>query len=82
MKKDIVMIMEDDEISREMLVELFKNEYKILAAANGKEGLELFVKNYNSIAVVLLDLQMPVMGGLQVLELLSKKSCFPRFRLF
>ncbi|MCI8373067.1 MAG: response regulator [Lachnospiraceae bacterium] len=74
MKKDIVMIMEDDEVSREMLTELFKNEYKILAASNGKEGLEFFVKNYASIAVVLMDLRMPVMGGMQVLELLSKKK--------
>lgn len=74
MKKDIIMIIDDDEISRNMLTELLKNEYRILAASNGKEGLELFVKNYNSIAVVLLDLQMPVMGGLQVLELLSKRK--------
>lgn len=74
MEKDIVMIIDDDEISREMLTELLKNEYKILAASNGKEGLELFVKNYTSVAVILLDLRMPIMGGMQVLELLNKKK--------
>lgn len=74
MKKDIVMIIDDDEISREMLTELLKNEYKILTASNGKEGLELFVKNFDSIAAILLDLQMPVMGGMQVLELLNKRK--------
>ena len=68
MKKDIVMIMEDDEVSREMLTELFKNEYKILAASNGKEGLEFFVKNYASIAVVLMDLRMPKMTGFEAAE--------------
>lgn len=74
MEKDTILIIEDMEINREMLAEIFRDEYKILEAENGKEGIKLFVENFSSIAVVLLDLIMPVMDGFQVLELLSQKK--------
>ncbi|MBO5055876.1 MAG: response regulator [Lachnospiraceae bacterium] len=74
MEKDTILIIEDMEINRLLLAEIFKDEYKILEAANGKEGIKLFVENFSSIAVVLIDLVMPVMDGFQVLELLSKKD--------
>lgn len=74
MEKNTILIIEDVEINRMMLAEIFKDEYKILEACNGKEGIKLFVENFSSIAVVLLDLMMPVMDGFQVLELLSKKE--------
>lgn len=74
MEKDSILIIEDMEINRALLAEIFRDEYKILEAANGKEGIKLFVENFSSIAVVLLDIMMPVMDGFQVLELLSKKD--------
>ena len=35
MKRDTILIFEDNEIEREMLVELFKSDYKILEAEDG-----------------------------------------------
>ena len=41
MKRDTILILEQDDASRKMLVDLFKNKYKILSAPDEKEGLEL-----------------------------------------
>ena len=44
--------------------------YKVLAASNGKEALELYQAHCDEIALVLLDLIMPEMGGEQCLKAL------------
>lgn len=74
MKQDTILIFEDNSIEREILVELFCSDYKILEAADGKEGIELLNKHFPSIAVALLDYRMPVMDGFQVLEYLKEKK--------
>lgn len=74
MKRDTILIIDDDDISRTMLADIFQDEYKILEAGNGKEGLDLLRKNVQSIAVVLLDYTMPVMDGFQMLEYLNKRK--------
>ncbi|MCX4352980.1 MAG: response regulator [Lachnospiraceae bacterium] len=73
MQNDTILIIDDDNISRTMLADIFRDEYKILEANNGKEGIELLRKKASSIAVVFLDYTMPVMNGFQVLELLNAK---------
>ncbi len=74
MKRDSILIFEDNDIDRAILTELFQDDYKILEAVNGKEGLEILHQNFASIAVVLLDNMMPVMDGFSVLEHLKAKK--------
>lgn len=74
MKRDTILIFEDNDIDRAILVGLFQDDYKILEAANGKEGLELLHNHFSSIAIVLLDNLMPVMDGFTVLEHLKEKK--------
>ena len=70
MKK--ILVIEDDIKMREGLVELLTNEgYIVESAQNGKLGLDLIRKN--DFDVVLTDLIMPVMGGLEVLRELKQK---------
>ena len=71
MKRDTIIIFEDNAIDRSILVELFQSEYKILEAENGKVGIELLKNNLASVAIVLLDNVMPVMDGFAVLEYLG-----------
>ena len=71
MKRDTIIIFEDNAIDRSILVELFRSEYKILEAENGKVGIELLKNNLASVAIVLLDNVMPVMDGFAVLEYLG-----------
>ena len=42
MKRDTILIFEDNPIDRAILVELFQSEYKILEASNGKEAYTLW----------------------------------------
>lgn len=72
MKRDTIIIFEDNAIDRSILVELFRSEYKILEAENGKVGIELLKNNLASVAIVLLDNVMPVMDGFAVLEYLKE----------
>ena len=74
MNRDTILIFEDNTIDRAILVELFQADYKILEAANGKEGLALLNSHFASIAIVLLDNLMPVMDGFTVLEHLKDKN--------
>ena len=74
MKRNTILIFEDNEIDRAILVELFQADFKILEAANGKEGIALLNSNFASIAIVLIDNLMPVMDGFTVLENLKEKN--------
>ena len=47
---------------------LSKLGFSVLKAANGGEALELFMENKDKIDVVILDLTMPVMSGIEVME--------------
>ena len=62
-----ILIVEDDEITRDMLKKsLETNEYKVVVAKNGKEGLERVKKAKP--ALILLDLMMPEMDGFEFAE--------------
>lgn len=66
--KNIMLIVDDLDINRDVLKEMFKEDFDILEAENGMECLELVREYGNQISILLLDIQMPVMTGLQVLE--------------
>lgn len=74
MKRDTILIFEDNAIDRAILVELFQSDYKILEASNGKEGIALLNSHFASIAIVLLDNLMPIMDGFTVLEHLKERN--------
>ncbi|MBE0521399.1 MAG: response regulator [Candidatus Methanoperedenaceae archaeon] len=62
-----ILITEDDEKMRMGLVEILKEEgYNVDSVGNGQKGLEMI--NEKDYDVVLVDLIMPVMGGLELLR--------------
>ncbi|MDY2699618.1 MAG: HD domain-containing phosphohydrolase [Suilimivivens sp.] len=68
-----ILIVDDVEINRELLEEILKDEYEILQAENGKQALQVLEKFHDDIAVMLLDLIMPEMDGLTLLEEMNQK---------
>jgi putative two-component system response regulator len=48
-------------------------EFDILEAENGKEGLEILQQYGTSISIVLLDIVMPVVDGFEVLDFMIKE---------
>ena len=67
-RKKQILIVEDNDINRMMLKEILADEYHILEAENGQIGLEVLEKNRETIALVLLDVMMPIMDGYTFLE--------------
>ncbi|MGN0715302.1 MAG: EAL domain-containing protein [Anaerovoracaceae bacterium] len=73
MKKQI-LIVEDNEINREMLHEILASEYQVLEAANGQEALDVLHQYRDSIALILLDVMMPVMDGYAFLDRMKEDA--------
>jgi DNA-binding response OmpR family regulator len=72
LKISTVIVVEDDIEIREGLRDFLEDEgYQVKTAANGAQGLELILETKGA-CFVLLDLQMPVMNGEQLLENLEK----------
>lgn len=67
MSKKTVLVVEDRDVSRELIRTLLEHSgYDVLEAATGAEAVSMAVEN--SPDLVLLDLQMPVKDGFQVLK--------------
>ena len=73
-ERTVMLIVDDVEINRAILSQFFQNEYEILEASNGEEALEILESR--NVDIMLLDLMMPVMNGMEVLGVLHKN---PRF---
>lgn len=63
-----LLIVEDNELNREILTELLQDDFDILTAENGEVGLKVLAEHYRDISVVLLDVCMPVCDGFEFLE--------------
>ena len=68
----ILLIVDDDMINRAILREIFKDAYQIEEAENGQEGLEKLMSLKEHVCALLLDVVMPVMDGLRLMEILEK----------
>ena len=72
-KSQSILIVEDDEVTREMLKKsLETNQFKVVTAINGKDGLERVKKAKP--ALILLDLMMPEMDGFEFAERLRENK--------
>ena len=70
---ETILLVDDEKSIRKMGEEMLRMVgYSVLTAANGKEALEVYRSNQDRIALVLLDLIMPEMGGKQCLEEILK----------
>jgi DNA-binding NtrC family response regulator len=67
------LLVADDEYGiREFLYELFKETYDVKLATDGKEAIELFEKEIFDVALI--DLRMPEVSGVEVLEYIKEKN--------
>ncbi|WP_459129240.1 response regulator transcription factor [Guggenheimella bovis] len=75
--KEKILFAEDDERYRFMVGNfLDKNGYDVTFASNGEEAIDLFFENPH-FDLVLLDIMMPVMTGLEAAKIIREKSDVP-----
>lgn len=70
-----VLLVEDNAINREVALRLLRKVgVAVTTAANGQEGVALYSADPTAYDVILMDLQMPVMGGLEAAALIRQKD--------
>ena len=63
MQRKQILVVEDNDLNREMLKEILSEEYSVLEAENGQQALEILRRDGERISLILLDVMMPVMDG-------------------
>ena len=70
-EKPVILLVDDAMMNRMMLAGILGGDYRILEAGNGKQCLELLREKAGQISLVLLDINMPVMDGFEVLRTMN-----------
>jgi two-component system NtrC family sensor kinase len=71
---ETILVAEDDEVVRKLAVRILRlSGYTVLEATDGQEALEVFQQYAADIALLLLDVVMPKLGGKAVYEALKPK---------
>ena len=70
-EKPTILLVDDAMMNRMVLTGILGEDYHILEAGNGEQCLELLRANAGQIALVLLDINMPVMDGFEVLRTMN-----------
>lgn len=76
--KENILVVDDSALNRQLLREMLEEDFTILESANGSECIEQLSLHGGEIALVLLDMIMPVMDGLQVLEEMNRQGLMDR----
>ncbi len=68
-RRPLVLVIDDEVLVRELLENYLEDlNFRTIFAANGREGLELFVRRKDEIDLVILDLLMPEIDGFELLR--------------
>lgn len=70
--KKQILVVEDNQINREMLRMILSGQYDVIEADSGQTALNLLRDRKDNIALILLDVMMPVMDGYTFLELVKQ----------
>lgn len=66
--KNTILLVDDEEVVKQKLKDVITDEYEVLDASDGQEALEILAANIDKVAVIVLDLIMPVMDGFQFMD--------------
>ena len=72
-----ILLADDDDLLRNLVKEVLEEEgYLVYEAVDGEEALEIFYEN-NDVTMVILDVMMPTVDGIEVLDEIRKLSDVP-----
>ena len=70
MKK--ILVVEDVDFNRDLVVQLLEVKYQVIEAVNGKEGVEIAERERPEL--ILMDLSLPIMDGWEATQLLKANA--------
>ena len=71
-EKRRILIVDDEMINREILRAALSEDYEVIIAENGRDAFTQIQNSEREISLILLDLLMPVMSGMEVLKRLRE----------
>lgn len=72
--RPLVLVAEDDDSNFKLIKAIIGRKCDILWAKNGAEMVDLFREHGQQAHIILMDIKMPVMNGLEVTRLLRDKG--------
>jgi putative two-component system response regulator len=76
-KAPVILVVDDVDMNRLILEEILRDDYTIITAENGKKALDVLKKEALP-KIILLDLLMPEMSGLEMFEIMKADENFKR----
>ena len=73
-----VLIVEDEFVNQQILGQIISSEYDVIYANNGQEALDILHEVPQEISLVLLDLNMPVMDGFELMSIMNEEEILKR----
>lgn len=73
-----ILVVDDKPERLEMSRKTLEGRYNIVAAENGRRALDYLWKNFKDISLVITDVQMPVMDGLELLKTIRSTQNFEK----
>ena len=73
-RRRLILIVDDEQVNREVLGMIASSEYDVVYASNGEEALDIIRKNVYTLSLVILDLMMPGMNGFEVLKTMQSQE--------
>ena len=72
--KRTILIVEDELINQQILAQILSEDYETIVAENGLEALQRLKSALTPISLILLDINMPIMDGLEFLKVVKKEK--------
>lgn len=73
-----ILLVEDDIINQEMIRESVSDTYDLIVAETGEEALLIIGEQYETLSIVLLDLNLPGIKGIEVLKKIRSVPVYSR----
>ncbi|MER2149991.1 MAG: EAL domain-containing protein [Candidatus Limivicinus sp.] len=76
--RQLVLVVDDQDINRDVLGVILEDDYDVLYAEDGQQALTMIREHQDELAIILLDLMMPVMNGFEVMEAVRNDPALSR----
>ncbi len=75
---DVILVVDDSNVIKKFIDNIFNKKYNVVMASNGEECINIINNHDYNIRMMLLDLNMPGVNGLEVLEYFKNNNLFDK----